>query len=73
MKWIGAAGLVTLPLWVVGQTELLSLSMPELPVIEVLPYAFMGWELWLLVVGVALIVRAMGKTASFSSAPLARA
>ena len=23
MKWIGAAGLVTLPLWVVGQTELL--------------------------------------------------
>ena len=73
MKWIGAAGLVTLPLWVIGQTELLSLSMPELPVIEVLPYAFMGWELWLLVVGVALVMRAMGKTASVSSTPLAHA
>lgn len=73
MKWIGAAGLVTLPLWVIGQTELLSLSMPELPVIEVLPYAFMCWELWLLVVGVALIVRAMRTTAFVSSAPLAHA
>lgn len=37
--------------------------MPELPVIELLPYAFMGWELWLLVVGVALIVKAVGKPA----------
>jgi len=63
MKWIGAAGLATLPLWIVGQTELLSLSMPELPVIELLPYAFMGWELWLLIVGVALVVRAIGKPA----------
>ena len=67
MKWIGAAGLATLPLWVVGQTELLSLSMPELPVIELLPYAFMGWELWLLVVGVALIVKAIGKPARASA------
>lgn len=73
MKWIGAAGLATLPLWVIGQTELLSLSMPELPVIEVLPYAFMGWELWLLVVGVALVMRAMGRTAAVASAPLAHA
>lgn len=73
MKWIGAAGLVTLPLWVVGQTELLSLSMPELPVIEVLPYAFMGWELWLLVVGVALIMRALGKSVNVTVAPLAHA
>lgn len=63
MKWIGAAGVATLPLWIVGQTELLSLSMPELPVIELLPYAFMGWELWLLVVGVALVIRAIGKPA----------
>lgn len=73
MKWIGAAGLVTLPLWIVGQTELLSLSMPDLPVIEVLPYAFMGWELWLLVVGVALIMRAQGKTVNVAAAPIAHA
>ncbi len=63
LKWIGVAGLATLPLWVVGQTELLSLSMPELPLIELLPYAFMSWELWLLVVGVALIAKAVGKSA----------
>ena len=73
MKWIGAAGLVTLPLWVIGQTELLSLSIPELPVIEVLPYAFMGWELWLLVVGIALVMRATDKASAVASAPLANA
>ena len=67
MKWIGAAGLATLPLWIVAQTELLSLSMPELPVVELLPYAFMSWELWLLVVGVALIVKAVGRPARASS------
>jgi hypothetical protein len=50
-----ARGLVTLPLWVAGQTELLSLSLPELPVIEVLPFRLYGLELWLLVVGVALV------------------
>lgn len=66
MKWIGAAGLATLPLWIVGQTELLSLSMPELPVIELIPYAFMSWQLWLLVMGVALIVKAVGKSARTS-------
>ena len=71
MKWIGAAGLATLPLWVVGQTELLSLSMPELPVIELLPYAFMGWELWLLVVGVALVMKASGKPVTVPHAVMA--
>jgi len=71
MKWIGAAGLVTLPLWVVGQAELLSLSMPELPAIELLPYAFMGWELWLLVVGVALVMKAIGKPVAVSHAAAA--
>ena len=71
MKWIGAAGLATLPLWIVGQTELLSLSIPELPVIEVLPYAFMGWELWLLVVGVALVMKAIGKPVTVSHAVMA--
>ena len=72
MKWVGAAGLATLPLWVVGQAELLSLSMPELPVIELLPYAFMAWELWLLVAGVVLVVKAVGQPAR-GSAMLAHA
>lgn len=67
MKWIGATGLATLPLWVVGQTELLSLAMPELPVTELLPYAFMAGELWPLVVGVALVVKAVAQPARGSA------
>ncbi|MDZ4760491.1 MAG: DUF4386 domain-containing protein, partial [Alphaproteobacteria bacterium] len=59
LKWIGIAGLATLPAWIAGQSELLSTVMPELPVIEVIPYAFMGMELWLFVLGVALVVGAM--------------
>ena len=59
MKWIGAAGLVTLPFWIVGQTELLATAIPELPVIETIPYAYMAWEAWLLVLGVAMIVKAV--------------
>jgi Domain of unknown function (DUF4386) len=59
MKWIGAAGLATLPFWVVGQTELLATAMPEMPVIETIPYAYMGWELWLLVLGVAMVLQAV--------------
>lgn len=57
MKWIGALGLVTLPFWVVGQTELLATAMPDMPVIETIPYAYMAWEAWLLVLGVAMVVR----------------
>ena len=34
-RWVGAAGMATLPFWIVGQTELLAPSMPGLPVIEV--------------------------------------
>ena len=62
-RWIGAAGMATLPFWIVGQTELLAPSMPGLPVIEVIPYAFMAWEAWVLVLGVALIVKAVRKEA----------
>jgi hypothetical protein len=57
MRWIGTAGLVTLPFWIVGQTELLATAMPDLPVIETIPYAYMAWEAWLLVLGVAMVVR----------------
>ncbi|HVY88492.1 MAG TPA: DUF4386 domain-containing protein [Hyphomonadaceae bacterium] len=63
MRWIGAFGLVTLPVWIVGQTELLALSIPGLPVIEVIPYAFMAWEVWMLVLGVALLAKALRQDA----------
>lgn len=62
-RWIGAAGMATLPFWIVGQTELLAPSIPGLPVIEVIPYAFMAWEAWMLVLGVALVVKAVRRQA----------
>lgn len=56
--WIAVAGALTLPLWLIGQTELLHLVVPAVPSIEVIPLAFMAWEAWLLVLGVALLVGA---------------
>lgn len=56
---IAASGLVTLPFWLAGQTEMLSTVMPDLSAIEAGPIAFMAWEAWILVLGVALIVRAL--------------
>jgi len=55
----GVVGLVLAPLWFVGQIELLATVIPGMPVVEVTPIAFMGWELWLLALGVAWIVRAV--------------
>jgi hypothetical protein len=45
----------------VGQTELLGAVIPGVPVVEVIPYAFMAWEAWLLILGVALIAVGMRK------------
>lgn len=53
----GVLGLVIAPLWIVGQSELLATVIPDAPVFEVAPIAFMAWELWLLVLGIAWIVR----------------
>ncbi len=57
-RWIGVIGLLTVPLWIVGQTELLHGVAPAIPSIEVIPLAFMAWELWLLLVAVALALSA---------------
>lgn len=53
-RWLAAAGLLTLPLWVLGQTELIHGVVPDVPAIEVIPLAFMGWEAWLAALAVAL-------------------
>lgn len=55
--WLAAAGALTLPLWLLGQTELLHAVLP-LPRIEVIPVAFMAWEAWLTAMAVALLARA---------------
>ena len=45
---LAAVGLLTVPLWLIGQTELLHVVIPAVPAIEVTPLAFMTWEAWLL-------------------------
>jgi hypothetical protein len=62
LRWIGVAGLATVPLWIIGQTEILGAAIPGLTVVEVIPYAFIGWELWLLAVGIAMLVRGVRGT-----------
>jgi hypothetical protein len=55
-RWLAAAGLLTLPLWVLGQTELIHGVVPGVPAIEVIPLAFMGWEAWLAGLAVAMAI-----------------
>lgn len=54
-RWLAAAGLATVPLWVLGLSEPLSTVLAGLPVIETTPLAFMAWEAWLAAVGVTWI------------------
>lgn len=56
LKIMGWISLATLPLWLVAQTEMLSLSMPSLSVIEAAPIAFMGWMAWLIAAGTAMAI-----------------
>lgn len=60
LKIMGWIGLATLPLWLIAQAEMLSLSMPSLPVIEAAPIAFMGWMAWLIAAGAAMALRRAG-------------
>lgn len=53
-RWLAAAGLLTVPLWVIGQTELIHSVVPGVAAIEVIPLAFMGWEAWLAALGLAM-------------------
>lgn len=62
-RWLSAAGLLTIPFWVLGQTELLHGVIPDVTAIEVIPLAFMGWEAWLAALAVALWLAAWGDQA----------
>lgn len=57
-RWLAGIGLLTLPLWLVGQTELLHGVVPAVPSIEVIPIAFMAWETWLAAIAVSLLLQA---------------
>lgn len=53
-RLFGLAGLVLATLWIIGQSELLATVIP-IPVIEATPLAFMGWEAWLLGLGICWV------------------
>lgn len=50
-RLLAAWGLLTVPFWLVGLSEPLATILPDLRVVEVTPIAFIGWQLWLLLLG----------------------
>lgn len=48
---LGWIGLALVPLWILGQSEMLATVIPGFPVIEAAPIAFMGWQVWLVALG----------------------
>lgn len=57
-RWLAALGALTLPLWRIGQTEVLHAVVPALPVIALIPFAFMAWEAWLAALALTFLVAA---------------
>lgn len=53
--WLSGLGLLTAPLLLLGQSELLATVIPAMLVIESTPIGFVLWELWLLLVGLTLL------------------
>jgi len=56
LRWTCLPGLACLPLWLIGQTELVATVIPGTPIIEVTPLAFMIWMVWLLALAIALLL-----------------
>jgi hypothetical protein len=46
-RWLGLAGLATLPLWALGLSEAVAAILPAMVPIKVAAAAFMAWEAWL--------------------------
>ncbi len=58
-RWLAAAGLLSPPLWLLGQSELLHPVLPQVPQIQAIPLAFMAWEAWLASLAGALFFSAL--------------
>ncbi|BAY93341.1 MULTISPECIES: DUF4386 domain-containing protein [unclassified Tolypothrix] len=54
-SWVAWWGLLTTPLLLLGQSELISTVIPSIPVIEATPVGFILWEVWLLIIGISLL------------------
>lgn len=57
-RWTAAAGALTLPLWLLGQSALLHMVVPAIPSVDVIPLAFMAWEAWLALLAGTLLFEA---------------
>jgi Domain of unknown function (DUF4386) len=53
--WLAKLGLLTVPLLLIGQSELFATVIPTLPVIKTTAAGFILWEIWLLLVGISLL------------------
>ena len=54
-SWVAWWGLLTTPLLLLGQSELLATVIARMPVVEATPIGFILWEIWLLIVGISLL------------------
>ncbi len=57
LRWTSLLGLASVPLWILGQSELFATVIPNLQVFEVTPLAFMIWMVWILALAIALMVQ----------------
>lgn len=53
--WVGWLGLVTIPFWLIGQSELIATVIPTTPVWKLTSIGFIIWEIWLIVIGIFLL------------------
>ncbi|MEC4817399.1 MAG: DUF4386 domain-containing protein [Scytonema sp. PMC 1069.18] len=54
-RWVGWMGIMTVPFWILGQSEMFATVIPSTPVFKTAAIGFMLWEVWLIVVGVSLL------------------
>jgi hypothetical protein len=54
-SWVALLGLMTVPLLILGQSELLATVISPMPVLEATPVGFILWEVWLFVIGISLL------------------
>ncbi|MBX9746241.1 MAG: DUF4386 domain-containing protein [Hyphomonadaceae bacterium] len=58
----GWLGFVIAGAWLVGQTELFA-TVTQTPVLEITPFAFMAWQVWLLLIGLVWLWRGLREPA----------